>query len=58
MPKTIHQNVTFRASPDALFDTYLSSPGRNPCAGRDEPEGAAWMPSIKVDGLTPRRDQR
>ena len=25
MPKTIHQKVTFRASPDALFDTYLSS---------------------------------
>jgi activator of HSP90 ATPase len=25
MSKTIHQKVTFRASPDALFDTYLSS---------------------------------
>jgi activator of HSP90 ATPase len=25
MPKTIHQRVTFRASPEALFDTYLSS---------------------------------
>ena len=25
MSKTIHQTVTFRASPDALFDTYLSS---------------------------------
>ena len=25
MPKTIHQNVTFRVSPDALFDTYLNS---------------------------------
>ena len=25
MSKTIHQNVTLRASPDVLFDTYLSS---------------------------------
>ena len=25
MPKTIQHKVTFRASPDALFDLYLSS---------------------------------
>jgi uncharacterized protein YndB with AHSA1/START domain len=25
MPKTIHKQVTLRASPDVLFDTYLSS---------------------------------
>ena len=25
MPKTIQQKVTFRASPEALFDTYLST---------------------------------
>jgi hypothetical protein len=28
MSKTIHQNVPFRASPDALFDTYLSGSSR------------------------------
>ena len=42
MPKTIHQRVTFRASPEALFDTYLSSRKHSAATGAAAAMSSTW----------------